>query len=140
MKKLLLALAVVALWTAGITNAGFIEDKLSEGYYWKNSQLCIWNDVSKTESRETCWKEKTIDYSSDVCTQRLEKVDHTAEIMALQEQIKKLESDYRTVSTCWTVEKQKTVWVDSVTVYIFKVVKSVRVVVEKFLLPATGAR
>ena len=141
MKKLLLLLiAVVALWTAGITHADFVSDKLSEGYYWKNSQLCLRADVSKTESRETCWKEKTIDYSSDVCTQKLEKVDHSEEIEQLKKKIIALESDYRTVSLCNTVNKTKTVWVDSVTVYVYKVVNKVKVVVEKFVLPYTGAR
>ena len=101
---------------------------------------CLYLGMDKISLMEQWMVMGKIDYSSDVCSQRLEKVDHAAEISALQEQIKKLESDYRTVSTCWTVDKQKTVWVDSVTVYIFKVVKSVRVVVEKFLLPATGAR
>lgn len=140
MKKLFFALAVVALWTAGITHADFISDKLSEGYYWKNSQLCIRSDISKTESRETCWKEKTIDYSSDVCTQKLEKVDHSQEIEELKKKIMALESDYRTVSVCNTMNKTKTVWIDSVTVYVYKIVNRVKVVVEKFILPTTWAR
>lgn len=113
----------------------------NQWFYWKNSRLCIWNDISKESSTESCYKSFTYNSNDVVCTERLIKIDHSEEIKILQEQIKKLESDYRKEQKCDKITTTQEKLVLSIDTYTYKIIKWIKTVIQVvYWLPVTWAR
>lgn len=119
MKKLLMALVVIALWITTVHAESIdwfptIRDdwNTSINAYWKWWMLCEYKVLSDTLDKEYCYTETKIPYTT--CESKLVRVDHSAEIQKLKDSIAKqmetiqsLENDYQ--RTCEDVTKTKSV-------------------------------
>lgn len=118
-----------------------IQSLQNQWFYWKNNRLCLWSDISKESSTESCYQSFTYNSNDIICTERLIKIDHSEEIMRLQEQIKKLESDYKKEQRCDKITITQEKLVLSIDTYTYKIIKWIKTVIQVvYWLPVTWAR